>query len=227
MEIDFDDPKVKAAIAEQVKIQIADATAEMEEANRLLSTNNKDLTKQLRAARAKADGVNPEEFQKLQEQNEALTTQLKEVQDTMKKEVATLTKERETLTASLQKEQGFTRQLLVDNGLTESLSKVGVESAFMPAVKAFLGSKVSIVEDGENRKAMVGDVPLSDFITKWSGSDEGKVYVKAPANGGGSAPGSTSQGQQIKTIASNDPKAFAENLEGIAKGTVVVAPQSA
>jgi hypothetical protein len=60
-----------------------------------------------------------------------------------------------------------------------------------------LSTQAKVIADGDTRKAVIGDKELSQFVTEWSSSDEGKHFVQAPANGGGGADGS-------KTPTNND-----------------------
>ena len=46
---------------------------------------------------------------------------------------------------------------------------------------------MQVIADGENRGAKVGDKALTDFVSEWAQSDEGKHFVTAPANSGGGA----------------------------------------
>lgn len=222
MPLDLNDPEVKAALKAAAEEAAKEARAELADSVAKLEENNKLLTKQLREQRAKAaTEVDPAEHAKLQERLEELTSALAESEKTYKKQVADLQKQAEQSTKLFESEQGFTQKLLRDNGLTEALMKAGVEPTFMKAVKAMLQDQVQIVADGDNRKAVVGDKALADFVTEWASSDEGKVYIKAPANDGGGAPGGNAQGG-VKTISVQDKAAFGSNLEAIAAGKVKV-----
>ena len=57
----------------------------------------------------------------------------------------------------------------------------------------------TVIADGENRKAMMGDKAVSDAIKEWAGSEAGKKFVAAPVNSGGGAPGG-SGGGSAKTM---------------------------
>jgi hypothetical protein len=56
------------------------------------------------------------------------------------------------------------------------------------------------VTEGEERKALIGDKPLPDYIKEWAGSDVGKKFVAAPANSGGGAGGGGGTGATVKTM---------------------------
>ena len=64
-----------------------------------------------------------------------------------------------------------------------------MKAEFLDATKALLRGRVEIIDN----KAVVGDKPLADFMTEWSGTD-GKAFVKAVDNSGAGANGGKSQG---------------------------------
>jgi hypothetical protein len=111
------------------------------------------------------------------------------------KEQAKLLKQAQDALAS---ESGFTQKLLLDNGLTDALVKVGVANQFLPAVKAMLGTQAKVIVDGDARKAVIGDKELSEFVASWATTDEGKHYIAAPGNGGGGASGGAGNGSGAK-----------------------------
>jgi len=147
---------------------------------------NAELLKELKAAKAKAKSaadIDPERFAALESENEELKASLAKIEKAGKSET-------EKLTKALESEKSFTRQLLVENGLTDAATKAGVKAEYMPAVRALLASQVQVIEEGDKRVAKIGDKAVSDFVSAWAQSDEGKHYVAAPANSGGGAPGS-------------------------------------
>jgi hypothetical protein len=174
MSIDLSSPEAKEAIK-----------AAVEEATAALAAKNKELLGELKEAR-KGKTINPEDLEKLEGENETLRGQLTEAQKTAKK----ATTEAEAARKQLQDSEGFTQRLLVDNGLTDALTKVGVTNpVHLKAVKSMLAGQVQIVADGDNKVAKVGEKPLADFIGEWAKGDEGKFFVAAPNNSGGGANG--------------------------------------
>ena len=113
-------------------------------------------------------------------------------------------------------ESGYTNNLLVENGLNEALIKEGVAKQFLPAVKSMLKGQVQVKIEGNERKAVIGEKSLSDFVSEWSKGDEGKHFIAAPANsGGGSNGGGDSKGtgktmprSQFDGISSSEKGAF-------------------
>lgn len=174
MTIDWTDPEAKAALE-----------AAVDDAVSGLKAKNVDLAARLEKARKGRD-IDPDEHNQLEARNAELETQL-----------ATATKANKTATAELDKikkahesESNFTRQLLVDNGLVDALTKAGVTNpTSLKAAKAMLKDGVSLVVDGDIRKAMFGEKDLNEAIVEWAGSDEGKHFVAAPSNSGGDSKG--------------------------------------
>ena len=105
--------------------------------------------------------------------------------------------------------------MLLDSGLTDSLVKAGVAAQYLPAVKAMLGTQAKVVVDGDSRKAVIGDKDLTDFVSGWATSDEGKHYLAAPNNGGGGASGGSggASGQKIWTRERFDSASHFERSE--------------
>jgi len=117
------------------------------------------------------------------------------------KQVKTMTAERDKAIKSLADEGGFTRKLLVENGLREALAANGVtNAAHQKAAMAMLSSGVEITADGDSRVAKVGDKALAAYVKEWAGGDEGKHFVAAPGNSGGGAHGGKPGAQGIKIM---------------------------
>lgn len=145
-----------------------------------LQAKNRELLGELKVAKAKAKGadIDPEDHAKLQQELEDARAALGKAEKTGKSEIERLTKVLGEKDASL-------ASILVDGGLTEAMAKVGVKTELMGAAKALLKSG-AIVKDGV---ALLGDKPLAEAVAAWATGDEGKHFVTAPANTGGSANG--------------------------------------
>jgi len=87
--------------------------------------------------------------------------------------------------------------LLVDNGLTDALSKAGVAPQYMDAAKALIQSrhKPEITDVDGQTVAQFDGKPLTDFVSEWTQGDQGKHFKAAPDNGGGGANGSNTGGK--------------------------------
>jgi len=172
----------------EIQAMIDEAVASATEG---LKNHNKQLLADLKRNERNGKSVDPAEVERLesalekaQTDNAALNKQYKE-----------LTKNFETTTNALDSESKYTRQLLIQNGLTAELSKAGVTNpTHLKAVQAMLKENVQIVVEGDARIAKIGDKALSDFVKEWAAGDEGKHFVQAPANSGGGATGGNGGG---------------------------------
>jgi hypothetical protein len=160
---------------------IEDLQAELESlksGNDALASKNKELLMELKTTRAKVKEVDFDEYYRLKDENDELKTNYSKLEKTYKSET-------EKLSKSLADKEGFLTKTLLDDGLTQSLVKVGVKAEFLEATKALLKSQAKL---DDNYAPMIGDKGLNDFITEWSSGD-GKHFITAPANGGGGAKG--------------------------------------
>ena len=197
MSIDLNEPEVRDAI----KTAIEEAVSGLKAKNGELLTEVKKLRK--------GQEVDPEDFNRLKEEYEALTDQLSEAQKAVKVSAKTL----ETVQAQLNAETGFTSKLLVDNGLTDALVKNGIAPQYLNAAKSMFTSQAQIVADGDNRTAKIGDKALTDFVKEWSLGEEGKHFIAAPANNGGGSPGGKGSNNSAKVL----PRAGFEALDASAR----------
>lgn len=203
MSIDLNAPEVQEAIKAAVK-----------EATEALASKNRELLGELKEAR-KGKDIKPEDLEKLETQIEELKGQLTEAQKTAK----TATKEAEKATKALADAEGFTQRLLVDNGLTDALTKAGVSNpVHLKAAKALLSGQVQIVADGDSKVAKVGEKALADYIGEWAKGDEGKFFVAAPNNsGGGANGGGGGSGNKTTDLTKIDPSDKAARVAAIEK----------
>lgn len=102
------------------------------------------------------------------------------------------TKEREQLAAERDAVKGNLHKLLVDNGLTDALTKSGVAPQFLDAAKALIKTQgqVEIAEVNGSATALISGKTVNDFVSEWAQGDHGKHFKAAPANAGGGASGS-------------------------------------
>jgi hypothetical protein len=168
MPFDPTDPDTKAALAAAVE----DATAGLKtKVDELIGSEKK---------------LKPEDMAALESENEGLRAKLSAAEKTAK-EAATAA---EKATKALETETGFTRKLLVENNLKDTLLKGGVKDEdFLDALVTKFSQGAAVVADGDARKAMLGDKELSAVVGEYLASDAGKKFVAAPVNGGGGAQG--------------------------------------
>lgn len=184
MAYDAKDPDTIKALKAAVDAALLEAADEHETAVEGLKTKNTELLGKLKKAREGKDG-DPEEVTRLEAALEKASGDLKVATKALTK----VTAERDTHKSTAESEAAAIKGLVVNNGLLSELTAIGVKKEFMPAVTKLLADKVEQTIDGDKRSATVAGKPLSDFIKTWSQSDEGKIYVTAPANGGADAPG--------------------------------------
>lgn len=173
MSIDLNAPEVQEAIKKAA-----------EEATSGLISKRDELLAEVKKLR-KNQEIKPEQLEDLENQLETYKTKLTEAE----KQAKAIAQEAEKVKKLYEAESGFTNNLLVENGLNEALVKEGIAKQFLPAVKSMLKGQVQVKIEGNERKAVIGDKPLSDFVSEWSKSEEGKHFIAAPANSGGGSNG--------------------------------------
>lgn len=172
-DIDLNDPSVKEAIK-----------AAVDEATQGLLKKRDELLGEVKKLRKNSE-IDPDDYQRLKEENEELQGKVTEAQKAVKK----ASEDAQKALKQAEAEGSAVRQLLVENGLNEALTKAGVKPEYLKAAKAMFAKDVQVIADGENRVAKVGDKALTDFVSEWAQTDEGKHFVTAPANSGGGANG--------------------------------------
>lgn len=174
MTVDINAPEIKEAIE-----------AAVDDAVSGLKAKNVDLAARLEKAR-QGKTIDPDDYRQLEERATKLEADLAAAT----KQLKTVSADYEKIKKAHESESEFTRRLLVDNGLVDELTKAGVTDPIrLKAAKAMLKEYVSLSIDGDVRKAIMGDKPLSDAIKEWAASDEGKHFIAAPNNNGGGAGG--------------------------------------
>ena len=175
-------------ITPEIKAIVDEAVATATEG---LKNHNKQLLADLKRNERNGKSVDPAEVERL----EAALEKSQADNATLQKQNKDLTKNFEEKSNALDSESKYTRQLLIQNGLTAELSKAGVTNpTHLKAVQAMLKENVQIVVEGDARIAKIGDKALSDFVKEWAAGDEGKHFVQAPANSGGGATGGNGGG---------------------------------
>jgi outer membrane murein-binding lipoprotein Lpp/acylphosphatase len=184
-DIDLNSPEVKEAIKTAV-----------EEATHGLVAKRDELLREVKDLR-KGKALDPADVDKLENEIDALKGELSKAQKTAQK----ATKDAETYKQSLESEQSAVRNLLVETGLTDALTKQGVTNpVLLKAAKQMLAGSVKLEQDGDIRVARLGEKPLADAIKEWAGGDEGKHFVTAQQNSGGGAAGGSGTGGATPTM---------------------------
>lgn len=176
----------------------------------LLDTLNQQMVKydsdikELKAALREKDGIKPEDFAKLEKERDEFAAKNAEASSILKK----LTKERDEFATKAQAESAANHKLLVDNGLTDALTKAGIRKELLPAARALLKEQgiISVESDGDIRRAVakMSDgkaLPLDEYVSKhFAVSEEGKAFIPAAGNSGGGTGGPGRSGGAAKTM---------------------------
>ena len=179
MSIDLNAPEVQEAIKKAA-----------EEATSGLISKRDELLAEVKKLR-KNQEIKPEQLEDLENQIETYKAKLTESE----KQAKFIAGEADKVKKLYEAESGYTNNLLVENGLNEALVKEGIAKQFLPAVKSMLKGQVQVKVEGNERKAVIGEKALSDFVSEWSKSEEGKHFIAAPSNsGGGSSGGGDAKG---------------------------------
>ena len=185
MSIDLNAPEVQEALKKMVE----DATSG-------LVAKRDELLAEVKKLR-KNQEIKPEQLEELENQLEATKDQLAEANKLAKGSHAELEKARK----ALEQESSFTTRMLVDAGLSDALVKSGIKPELLKATKSMFANQVQVKVEGDERKAVIGDKPLSDYISEWSKSEEGKHFISAPSNSGGGSTGGGNSSGGGKTMA--------------------------
>ena len=198
MSIDLNAPEVQEAIKKAA-----------EEATSGLISKRDELLAEVKKLR-KNQEIKPEQLEELENQVEAYKTKWTEAE----KQAKAIAQEAEKVKKLYEAESGYTNNLLVENGLNEALVKEGIAKQFLPAVKSMLKSQVQVKIEGNERKAVIGEKALSEFVSEWSKGEEGKHFIAAPANSGGGSNG----GGDAKGAAKTMPRSQFDGISSSEKG---------
>lgn len=198
MSIDLNAPEVQAAIK-----------AAAEEATSGLISKRDELLAEVKKLR-KNQEIKPEQLEELENQVETYKTKWTEAE----KQAKTIAAEADKVKKLYEAESGYTNNLLVENGLNEALVKEGIAKQFLPAVKSMLKSQVTVKIEGNERKAVIGEKALSEFVSEWSKGEEGKHFIAAPANSGGGSNGGGDAKGRGKTM----PRSQFDGISSAEKG---------
>lgn len=187
--------------------QIEALRAEVEEAKlsiEALMAKNRELIMSNKKLKNQTSEIDPDKYNAMQDELETL----KHEHDKLNKLYKTDT---ERLSKGLNEKESYLQRLLVDDGLTNALAKLGITGVKLFDAKAILKDKIDLKQNGDKYEALIGDKPLNDFIKEWveaKPSDDGfvsiasfnipsgKNYIAAPQNTGGGATGGGSSGGQ-------------------------------
>lgn len=185
------DEAIKAAVEENTR-GLKDKRDELLADNRKLKDERSELSERL---------------QRLEDAQEAAERERAEAEgnvDQIREQVAKeyerkLEKKQKELDAANERaesELSQNRKLLIDNGLTDALTKANVAKDLIPAARARMKELGIELEDVEGqRQALIDGKPLSEYVSEWSQGDEGRHFVAAANNGGGGSNGANGGGK--------------------------------
>ena len=177
--------------------KILEEKKQLAEEKRQLAKRLSDLEQQQKAA---ASGITSEQLAKLKADVEL--------------EYAPVREKAATLETQL-------RALKLDNAVQGQMAKAGVRGDRLAALWKLTGEAFDLTDDGQ---PYVKDAPtqsIDQFIGGKLKVDYPEFFAGTSANGGG-AKGSTGGSMPTKTIMRGDVKAYLANIDGIAKGEVIV-----
>jgi hypothetical protein len=202
-----DETYSKADLEKAVKEAVAKAEEGLKAKLDEVMDEAKEAKRKLRAA----SEIKPEDLTAAEDRADKAEARVKDLEKAAKDAAAA----KEKAEKALEAETGVTRKLIAENGLREQLAANGVTNAVhQKAAMAMLLGQVQVVAEGDTRIAKAGDKGLADFVKEWAGGDEGKLFVSAPNNSGGGAPGS----KDAKTSAQTMTRAAFDALDQNAKG---------
>lgn len=187
--------------AAKIDAIVAQAEKEREEEVAELKTKNADLLGKLK----KKDDGEGGKVAELESKIDDLTEQLAKTTRDSEKVRKALENERDDFKAMAANEQTAVSRLVLDNGLTEALTKAGVRKELLPAARALLKEQgiLSVKSEGDVRKAVAKlakdgkeeELTLEDYITKhFVASESGKAFIPASGNSGAGAGGNGGAG---------------------------------
>lgn len=176
----------QADIDKAVSAAITDAKAEWDAETAGLKTKNRELLTKLRAA----GEISPDDVAKIEGERDKALTDLAEA----KKQIGTLTKERDASVKDLETERGAARSYALDAEINAAIAAGNIVPALVPAFTAMVKQTAKAdLADGKY-VVTIGDKPAGDHIKTLLDSEDGKHFRAAGSNGGGGAPGGGGQG---------------------------------
>lgn len=195
MAYDPNDPADKAIVDGLIVDALEEAQTEHEAAIEGLKKNNIKLKGELKLAKAGTPAeADAEEMSRLETELADNKTKLRDAE----KQLRTATRELGEVKVTAETETAYNRNLIIENDLTSALVAANVAPHFLDAAKTLLSKGATVQVEGDNRRAVVGDKSLGDYVKEWAASDAGKHFIVAPANGGGGSQGNSQGGAVLR-----------------------------
>lgn len=181
----------------------ADLKAEIEEyaeekAKGLKDKNSELLgeVKDLKGKVKKASETQTELQQKLDDAEESLGQQNKDVQAQIDQATKPFKRDLEKAQQNAADATGRLSKLTIAREMSSALTKAKIAGPMQDAVRALIQAdhKVEVVDKDGNQVVQIDGKDASAFVTEWAGTDTGKNFIAASGNGGGGAQGAGSGG---------------------------------
>lgn len=206
MTIDPKDPEVQAIIKAAVEKEVEG-----------LKNKNAELLGKLNEAKGVTEKLTEYEKQlkQIEEQKLKDSENWSELETRLRNEAA----EKES---ALKEERNKLKSMYIDNTLTSELVKANIAPHALDMARAYFAGQVEYKDD----KVLVQGKALSEYVSEWASSEQGKHFVAAPANRGGNARGGDSAKSTVTMTRTEFEKVAARDPQGTAKffkdgGTVV------
>lgn len=204
MKIDTETDEGKA----QLQKLIDEATTGLKSKNEELLGLTKKLKEEMKSTTDRLDAI-AKEKEEAEAAAAAKGGDVEKVKETLTKQHKS---EMEKLTANLSDTQSKLNKVLIENGLTDALTKAGVAPQYLDAAKALLTTKhkAEVADDNGNPVARIEGKAISEFVSEWTQGDQGKHFKAAANNGGGGANGQNgnAKGGAAKTMSRADFEAM-------------------
>jgi hypothetical protein len=76
-------------------------------------------------------------------------------------------------------------KLASENAINAALGEANIAPHMQKAVRAMFQSQIKVGYEADEAIVTIENLPVVDKIKAWAGTEEGKYFVAAPANGGG------------------------------------------
>lgn len=138
--------------------------------------------------RLKAEAGDPNDPDKDKKKDEHLQSQKRVFEQRIASLEAKHAKDLAAKDSEIAERDNVISSVLVEDGLTKALVEAGVAKEYLKAARAMLKPSVKVIRDHDGtRRAVVetdlGEEEIGKYVTNWSQSDEGKVFVAKPTGG--------------------------------------------
>lgn len=145
-----------------------------------LLNKNKELLSELKTARNKNKEIDSDAYYKTLDELDSLKSENSKLSNELNKK----SKDFDGLSKALEEKENYLRGMTLENALNDNLSKIGVKTEYMEAVRALMKQNAKV----EDNNVLIGDKSIGDYISSWA-NESGKAFISAPANSGSGANG--------------------------------------